>query len=109
MPPPLGSHTRPTHYRAGRLVVTADSPTWATMIRHQRNALIRRLRQYPELAGLAHIHIRVSPARATRPPLRKAAVPLPTKTSGLLNAAANDIRDPRLKAALRKLARRTDG
>lgn len=102
--PPLLAHTRPASYRAGSLVVHADSALWANRLRHQQKHSMQTLRQHPFFVDLVELRIRVAPlsqARLTesnRPQAR-----LSEASTRVIKATAEDIKDPGLKAALERL------
>ncbi len=101
---PLSAHTRPASYRAGRLVIHADSALWANRLRHQQKHSMQTLRQHPFFVDLVELRVRVAPlsqARLTdsnRPQAR-----LSEASTGVIKAVAEGIKDPALKAALERL------
>ena len=104
VPMPLRAHLRPAHFERGQLLVEADSPAWATRAHHQKQLLIERLAGHEEFAGLAGVRIRVSPLENTRPVPGARSVRISADTAKLLNATADAVSDPALKAALHRLA-----
>ena len=106
--PPLSAHTRPASYRAGRLVVHADSSLWANRLRHQQKYTMQTLRQHPFLVDLMELAIRVAPLSQAR--LTDSGGPqarLSEASTGVIKAVAEDIKDPALKAALERLGAST--
>ena len=111
---PLAAHTHPTSYRAGRLLVHADSSVWANRLRHQQIHAMQTLRQDRFFEGLVELRVRVAPPSETsltdsnRPQAR-----LSEASTRVIKAVAADIKDPALKAALERLGARagdtTDG
>jgi predicted nucleic acid-binding Zn ribbon protein len=67
--PQLALHTKPEHFEAGELTVSADSPAWATQVRLMAPQLLKRLGE--ELGHGTVRHIRVKgPAGPPRTPGR---------------------------------------
>lgn len=111
VPVPLVLYTRPISYRAGRLLVQAASSLWASRLRQQRERLIEALRRDAVFTEIAELRVRVAPLAecvdternrgANEPTLRLSAA-----SAALIQALADDIADPGLKAALRRLGGR---
>ncbi len=111
---PLAAHTHPTSYRAGRLVVHADSSVWANRLRHQQEHTMQTLRQDPFFEDLVELRIRVAPPSQARPTdSHRPQARLSEASTRVIKAVAADIKDPALKAALERLGARagdtTDG
>ncbi len=111
---PLAAHTHPTSYRAGRLVVHADSSVWANRLRHQQEHAMQTLRQDPFFEDLVELRVRVAPLSPTRPTdSHRPQARLSEASTRVIKAVAADIKDPALKAALERLGARagdtTDG
>jgi hypothetical protein len=106
-PAAVRDHARPLNYNDGTLVLGADSSVRATTLRYRQRGLIQQLRAHPAFADLAALRIRVLPPETpSKPAANTPAPPLSAKTGRLLEATADGINDPRLRAAIRKLARR---
>jgi hypothetical protein len=106
---PLASHTRPVSYRAGRLLVHADSSIWADRVRQQHQRLMQALRQHSLLDGLMQVSVRVAPREgAPQPVTRQGGARLSTASATLINTAATSIDDPDLRAALQRLGSRAE-
>ncbi len=102
----LAAHCRVADLRSGRLVLAADTPAWATRLRYHTP----EIRQKLAAAGLTVAECRVVVA----PPPPRDAEPGPppgmsASGASALHATAENIRDPALAAALRRLARNGEG
>ncbi|HEY8554274.1 MAG TPA: DUF721 domain-containing protein [Burkholderiales bacterium] len=107
VPEPLASHARPVRYAAGLLFVHADTPAWASRLRHERSAVIAALRRTNELRGLSDLQVRAVPreaAPAPMPPPRRGSSRLSPRAARIIGEAARGIADPKLRAALERLA-----
>lgn len=107
--PPLSDHARPGGYRHGSLDVIADSPVWASRLRQHQMELIRQLRRLHEFEELAEVRVRVVPLSA-RPAVRRAAPTsgesrIPRDIRAQLARLAEDVSDPALREALRRLGK----
>ena len=101
---PLATHTHPTSYRAGRLVVHADSSVWANRLRHQQEHAMQALRQDPFFEDLVELRVRVAPLSQTSPTdSQRPQARLSEASTRVIKAVAADIKDPALKAALERL------
>jgi hypothetical protein len=104
---PLAQHVTPARYHDGCLSLRADSPVWASKIRHQQADIVARLRNNPALRQLTLLKVQIEPLQISRPRAApKPVVRYPSKgTVTLLEQVASDITDPGLRAALQRLAR----
>jgi hypothetical protein len=104
---PLVQHVIPLRYSDGCLSLQADSSVWASKIRHQQQALIDQLRAHPALRQLSLLKVRIAPLQRERvKPLRKPSLKRPSvETLTLLAQVADDITDPGLRDALKRLGR----
>lgn len=85
---------------------TSFSTHWATRLRYQQPRLLRFLQKAPEFAGLMRLQFKMqpNPGTATRPrPVRQVS----QVGADSLREVAAGIRDPKLKAALERLASRS--
>jgi len=108
LPADLAAHLSAAHLRDATLIVVADGPAWATRLRflepELKAALDARTRRV-----VRRVAVQVGPptatlrsAPATPPPSR----PLSAAAREALEAGAAKVADPKLAAALRRLARR---
>lgn len=104
LPASLAAHVELANLRGQVLILSADSAAWATRLRYHRKALIARLSEESG-APVRDMRIKVSPRARL---LREVAPPQPPGPGArkhMLNAA-DQIADPELAGAMRKLARR---
>ena len=104
---PLAQHVIPLRYSDGCLSLQADSSLWASKIRHQQQRLINQLRSHPALSQLKLLKVRIEPLQQERvKPVRRPALHRPSaETLTLLQQVADDITDPGLRDALKRLGR----
>jgi hypothetical protein len=104
---PLVQHVIPLRYSDGCLSLQADSSLWASKIRHQQQRLIDLLRTHPVLRQLSLLKVRIAPLQRERAkPVRPVVLHRPsTQTLTLLAQVADDISDPGLREALKRLGR----
>ena len=100
---PLAAHVRVADVREGTLVLVADGPAWAARARFHARPLAAHLGRRFGLR-LARTRVRVVPPPPAAP--RRGRPPLPPAAREALLGAARGVRDPDLRAALRRLARR---
>lgn len=101
--PAARPHCRVASWREGCLLLIITDGHWATRLRYQQRRLQRQLETHEAFAGLQRILFRVQPPQPTRPAPRQ-----PTQISQAsaehIKASAEGIDDPRLRAALERLA-----
>jgi len=103
--PAAREHCRVASWREGCLLLIVTDGHWATRLRYQQRRLQRQLEAMEEFAGLLRIQFKVQPP----PPPRHqpaATPPLSSNAADSIQAAAQGIRDPALRAALERLASR---
>ncbi|MBE7376325.1 DciA family protein [Pseudomonas lopnurensis] len=103
--PAAREHCRVASWREGSLLLIVTDGHWATRLRYQQRRLQRQLQTFEEFSGLVRIQFKVQPP----PPPRHAPArtqPLSDSAASSIQAAAQDIRDPKLRAALERLAGR---
>jgi len=106
LPEALRAHVQLATITDGCLVLKAASAAWATQARFKTPEILARLREQPEFAGLRSIRIRTDlDPPAAEAPSPGLAAPGSAARDALLAQAA-DTSDPRLRAALERLARR---
>jgi hypothetical protein len=106
LPADLAAHLSAAHLRDATLIVVADGPAWATRLRflepELKAALDARTRRV-----VRRITVRVGPPPPPpRPAAPPPARPLSAAARAALEAGAAEVSDPKLAAALRRLARR---
>jgi hypothetical protein len=105
LPDYLAPHCQAAVLDAGRLTLYAASPAWASRLRYLTGELKRGLQT--DITGLREVRTRVIGGDALpRPgPKPDPARPLSAQNREMLRATAEGLRDPDLRAALRRLAR----
>ncbi|MEO4045810.1 DciA family protein [Pseudomonas sp. CAU 1711] len=102
--PAAREHCQVASWHDGCLLLLTSNGHWATRLHYQQRRLQRALLALPEFAGLQKIQVKV------RPPSPQVAyqanrVELSGAAAESLHSAAEGIADPRLRAALERLAR----
>lgn len=101
--PAAREHCKVASWRDGTLLLIVTDGHWATRLRYQERRLLRQLQTMEPFTGLNRILFRVQPpAHSPRP--SRPAPELSPQAADSLQAAAQGISDPRLKAALERLA-----
>lgn len=105
IPAPLNQHCQVANLRDNILILHADSSAWALKLRYSSRTLLQQLHQRG-LPGLSAIEVKVRPHNAAvKRPEKIRHARMSGKTAQLLDSAAGDIGDARLKLALQHLAR----
>ena len=104
LPSPLKHHCQLANLKGDTAIIQTESPVWANRLRFQTALLLVHLRDISK-RKLTRVKITVCPTeypphREPRPPLR-----VSEHSADVLAAAAIGIKDPDLRAALRRLAR----
>lgn len=99
-------HCRVAAWRDGCLLLIVTDGQWATHLRYQQKRLLRQLRTLREFENLAKILFKVQPTAAERHTAGRNPT-LSTAAANTLRSAASGIEDPRLRAALERLASHT--
>ncbi|UVE18611.1 DUF721 domain-containing protein [Pseudomonas sp. LS44] len=103
--PAAREHCRVASWREGCLLLIVDDGHWATRLRYQQRRLQRQLQALDEFANLSRILIKVQPpAGNSRGPAR--TVNLSAQAAESIQETADGISDPKLRAALERLASR---
>lgn len=103
LPAELGKHLFVGGFHQGRLTLITDRAVWLTRLRYEQPRLLELTRQYPGLETVTGFDLKVRPVRPAKAPLRQPRH-LPTKAANELSSCANDVDDPGLRDALRRLA-----
>ncbi|MFK3797606.1 MULTISPECIES: DUF721 domain-containing protein [unclassified Pseudomonas] len=101
--PAAREHCHVASWREGTLVLVVTDGHWATRLRYQQKRLQRQLVAFREFANLTRLSLKVQPS------ITRGAVPgqprdLSPVAAEALNEAAEGITDPKLRAALERLA-----
>ena len=101
--PAARDHCHVASWREGNLLLIVTDGHWATRLRSQQKRLQRQLMVFEEFAGLTRIQFKVQP-----PTVPQGAVghtlDLSETAAETLQATAEGINDPGLRAALERLA-----
>lgn len=101
--PAARAHCHVASWREGTLLLIVTDGHWATRLRYQERRLQRQLQSMEAFAGLQRILFRVQPPETPRHTPGPAPA-LSSQAADSLQQTARGIRDPRLKAALERLA-----
>lgn len=104
--PAARPHCRVAAWREGSLLLIVTDGQWATHLRYQQKRLLRQLRNFREFETLAKILFKVQPTAAERHATGRNPT-LSDTAAHTLRSAASGIQDPRLRAALERLASHT--
>lgn len=102
--PAAREHCLVASWQDGCLLLIASNGHWATRLHYQQRRLLRALQALPELAGLERIQVKVRPASG-HATYQHRQIELSTAAADALNSAAVGIDDPKLRAAMERLAR----
>jgi hypothetical protein len=101
--PAAREHCHLASWREGCLLLIITDGHWATRLRYQQRRLLRQLQQLDEFTGLQRILFKVQPPTSqTGTPDRH--IELSSSAAESIQATADGIRDPGLRAALERLA-----
>ena len=105
LPDPLKEHCHVVNLRGQTLTLAADSPAWAARLRYQSRTVLQHLARM-QTVTVRTITVRIAPARPPRQEKPKRQAQLSATNARLLQQTANALTDPRLRAALLKVASR---
>ncbi|MEX5685220.1 MULTISPECIES: DUF721 domain-containing protein [Pseudomonas] len=101
--PAAREHCHVASWREGSLLLIVTDGHWATRLRYQQKRLQRQLQLFDEFASLTRILFKVQP-----PTVQQGAaghtIRLSTDAGATIQATAEGITDPNLRAALERLA-----
>lgn len=103
--PAAREHCRVASWRDGCLLLIISDGHWATRLRYQQRRLQRQLQALEEFANLTKIIFKVQPSRSAGRTHSQGAA-LSAYAAESLQSTAEGISDPRLRAALERLASR---
>ncbi|MGQ7815480.1 DUF721 domain-containing protein [Metapseudomonas furukawaii] len=102
--PAAREHCHVAAWRDGRLLLIVTDGHWATRLRYQQTRLLRQLKAFEAFFGLERIVFKVQPTTGTaKAPVTEGR--LSSTAAESLQATAETVSDPRLRAALERLAR----
>ncbi len=101
--PAAREHCHIATWMNGNLLLIISDGHWATRLRYQQRRLLRELQALPEFAGLQRLQFKVRPP-ATPPPRAGRQLSLSKAAAETIQASAEAILDPKLRAAMERLA-----
>ena len=101
--PAAREHCHVAAWREGSLLLVVTDGHWATRLRYQQRRLQQGLQGLPEFAGLTRILFKVQPSVGAKRPAGP-GLDLSDSAADNLQATAEGITDPNLRAALERLA-----
>ncbi|QGZ30121.1 DUF721 domain-containing protein [Stutzerimonas stutzeri] len=101
--PAAREYCRVASWREGTLLLIVTDGHWATRLRYQQRRLHRQLQGMEEFRNLSRIQFKVQPPQAPRH-TPGPAPHLSVRAADNIQETARGITDPRLKAALERLA-----
>jgi|SRR5699024_2107133 len=101
--PAARPHCRLATYQSGTLTLIVTDGHWATRLRYQQKRLLKQLQSIPEFSQVTRIHFKVRPPlQVTQPTARN--IELSEQAGQAIQTSAEATTDPRLRAALERLA-----
>lgn len=104
--PELAKHCLVANYRSSILVVEAQSAAWAMQIRYRANELIKNLRALDVFKKLERIECYILPNSESLKTIPDKTINLSKEDAELLISTSESIKNPALKNALLRLAKR---
>ncbi|QTD32229.1 DUF721 domain-containing protein [Pseudomonas fluorescens] len=101
--PAAREHCHVAKWREGELLLIVTDGHWATRLRYQQKRLQRQLQMFDEFANLTRIKFAVRPLTVQRE-ANGPTIDLSTDAAATIQATADGISDPNLRAALERLA-----
>lgn len=101
--PAAREHCRVASFREGSLLLIITDGHWATRLRYQQRRLLRQLQALDAFEGLTRILFKVQPPDPPRHQVGPAPL-LSSRAADNIQQTAQGIADPRLRAALERLA-----
>ena len=101
--PAAREHCHVASWREGSLLLIVTDGHWATRLRYQQKRLQRQLQMFDEFASLTRILFKVQPPTVQRGAAGH-TMDLSTDAAATIQATADGITDPGLRAALERLA-----
>jgi hypothetical protein len=101
--PAAREHCKVATWREGHLVLIVSDGQWATRLRYREKRLLKQLGELAEFSGLQRISLKVRPP-VSAPQAAARQVSLSADAARSIQASAEGISDPQLRAALERLA-----
>ena len=105
LPRSVAEHCEVANFRNEELVIGTDSSAWAARLRFHTPQILSHLATHPTIA-VRRITIRVLPPSAVVAPRLRNRMKISRNSGEVLEQTARTVTDPRLQAALHKLATR---
>ncbi|MDD0973120.1 DUF721 domain-containing protein [Pseudomonas fontis] len=106
--PAAREHCHVASWREGTLLLIVTDGHWATRLRYQQKRLQRQLQALEVFANLSRILFKVQPT-ATTPVVSGHPMDISSRSAENIQATAEGISDPKLRAALERLASHAKG
>jgi hypothetical protein len=103
LPKPLNEHVFVTSIEKSVLTVVTDSSVWASLLHYHTTDILNYTLSINDLPPVKKIRIKVSPFHMPETP-KKTQHAISTTSAQQIKTAATSIQDPKLRAALLKLA-----
>lgn len=104
----VANHCQIVNLKDNQLIVIADSPLWLTRIRFFIPQLLPKLRTYPDLQSIKAMCCKVHPSYQPHSERKKRAPQkISAEAKSKMDEIANKLSDPKLNAALKKLAKQS--
>ena len=101
--PAAREHCHVASWREGTLLLIVTDGHWATRLRYQQKRLLRQLQMMEAFSSLTRINFMVQPVAGVAPAAGH-PMDISTRSAQNIHATAEGITDPKLKAALERLA-----
>ncbi|MDB6444332.1 MULTISPECIES: DUF721 domain-containing protein [Pseudomonas] len=101
--PAAREHCHVASWREGCLLLIVTDGHWATRLRYQQKRLLRQLQAFEEFAGLTRVLFKVQPP-TVQAIAKGHTLDLSSDAAATIQATADGISDPKLRAALERLA-----
>ena len=101
--PAAWEHCHVASWREGSLLLIVTDGHWATRLRYQQKRLLRQLQAFDEFASLTRILFKVQPP-TVQAKVAGHTLDLSADAAQTIQATAEGITDPALRAALERLA-----
>ena len=106
--PSLKDHVRLSNMRPDTLILTVESPVWASKLRYMGSVLLQKMNNNPHIfKNISNIEIKVQPSKKSVAKTPITPRYLSENAASCIQEMANSIDNSDLKKALNKLASRT--
>ncbi|WP_456372829.1 DUF721 domain-containing protein [Thiolapillus sp.] len=105
LPAPLDEHCLHARIKADRLILHTDSPAWSTSLRFHAPRMLSEIKSLAP--NLKKVDIRIIVQQQLRP-AKTSGSSLSRQTARLIRDLADDMEDPDLRAAFKRLGRSSE-